>query len=127
MVVRPGTLIGSLVTVLVAGVCGLCRVYADESSEWSQGAAKANPSGITKEGAERLPPVLPGQEVQDSAGNRMKVWSSSGGVPVAPAPEPFEATTSLSGGGRLDPSKVGVIVDNRALPRELGGARNPPN
>lgn len=56
----------------------------------------------------RLPPVLPGEEVNDD-GNKMRVWSSAGGVPVSPAPEPFKKTT-----GTLDLSNgATVIMDNR--------------
>ena len=56
----------------------------------------------------RLPPVLPGEEVNDD-GNKMKVWSSAGGVPVSPAPEPFKKQD-----GRVDLSNgTTVILDGR--------------
>lgn len=37
----------------------------------------------------RLPPVLPGERMNDS-GHEVRVWSSSGPVPVSQAPEPFK-------------------------------------
>lgn len=51
----------------------------------------------------RLPPVLPGEEVKDS-GKKMKVWSTSGPVPVAQPPEPWKGTI---------PPGLGIIVDQR--------------
>ncbi|MCB0338567.1 MAG: hypothetical protein KDD53_03135 [Bdellovibrionales bacterium] len=37
----------------------------------------------------RLPPVLAGEDINDS-GKRKRVWSTSGSVPVADAPEPYK-------------------------------------
>ena len=58
----------------------------------------------------RLPPVLPGEQVNDS-GRKMKVWSTAGPVPVSSAPpEPYQEnqirnTERIMGGG--------VIIDRR--------------
>ena len=57
----------------------------------------------------RLPPVLPGEEVSDGK-ETMKVWSSSGPVPVGDAPEPWKNDFSRHHGGGQG---VGVIVDKR--------------
>ena len=66
----------------------------------------------------RLPPVLPGEEVSDGK-NKMKVWSSSGPVPVGRAPEPW----ADPGKTRISP-EVGVVIDQRdSLPRTGSGTR----
>ncbi|MCB9029743.1 MAG: hypothetical protein H6619_01715 [Deltaproteobacteria bacterium] len=57
----------------------------------------------------RLPPVVPGEQLVRN-GRKVKVWSTSGPVPVSPAPRPFdtgnqEAQELLKNGG--------VIVDTR--------------
>ena len=66
----------------------------------------------------RLPPVLPGEEVSDGK-NKMKVWSSSGPVPVGRAPEPW----AEPGKTRISP-EVGVVIDQReALPRNGASSR----
>ena len=54
----------------------------------------------------RLPPVLPGEEITKD-GKTMKVWSSSGPVVVADAPEPWRTPAQQL------PSGIGVIVDQR--------------
>lgn len=51
----------------------------------------------------RLPPVLPGEEINDS-GRKTKVWSTSGPVPVGQAPEPWRKRS-------ID--DIDVIVDDR--------------
>lgn len=53
----------------------------------------------------RLPPVLPGEEVNDS-GKRMKVWSTTGGVPVSGAPE-------VGGHPHRRVKDIDVIIDGR--------------
>jgi hypothetical protein len=58
----------------------------------------------------RLPPTLPGEEIE-TGGGKIKVWSSSGAVSSGDAPEPGERARHereqiLNGG-------VGVIVDQR--------------
>lgn len=49
--------------------------------------------------------LLPGETVVTPTGQRIKVWSTKGPVPVSRAPEPF----AEKDGGL--PSGVGVIVD----------------
>lgn len=62
----------------------------------------------------RLPPVLPGEVVNDS-GKKTKVWSTSGPVPVAEAPEPWKErrrnhALEVTEDGQ---GNIGVIVDRR--------------
>jgi len=61
----------------------------------------------TRQYNERLPPVLPGEEVVTETGQKMRVWSSAGPVPVNPQPTSQPLPDSRSVGG------VGVIVDSR--------------
>ena len=59
----------------------------------------------------RLPPVIPGQKIEVS-GQKMRVWSTSGPVPVSPVPRPPRNTpdTGRIQGGNGD---ISVIVDRR--------------
>jgi len=75
----------------------------------------ARPEGVATPGSDasfdkRLPPVLPGEEVSDGK-NRMKMWSTSGPVPVAPAPEPWKESDEVR--NKILGSGIGVIVDQR--------------
>ena len=67
---------------------------------------KGNPT--TRQYNDRLPPILPGEQVVTETGQKMHVWSSSGPVPVNPLPTPQQLPSGLGGAG------VGVIVDGRA-------------
>lgn len=80
----------------------------------SVGADSGNPRPVLTPGSDasfdkRLPPVLPGEEVSDGK-ETMKVWSSSGPVPVGEAPElaSGNAGSLYRGDQHLD-----VIVDRR--------------
>ena len=55
----------------------------------------------------RLPAVMPGEEIVTETGQKMKVWSSAGPVPVNPQPTPQSLPGGANGAG------VGVIVDTR--------------
>lgn len=71
------------------------------------------PTPSSKQYDKRLPPVLPGEEIVTESGQRMRVWSSSGPVPINPPPPPQQL-----GGG------VPVIVDGRGpYPPFPGGGR----
>jgi hypothetical protein len=62
----------------------------------------------------RLPPVLPGEEVS-VGGKRMRLWSTSGPVPVSPAAQ-APAAAQVPGEGlapNVDLGGLGVIVDQR--------------
>lgn len=63
----------------------------------------------------RLPPVYPGEEVSDGK-KTIKVWSTSGPVPVnrpAAAPQPFDQNVQGTG-------PISVIVDERGRSRGDG-------
>jgi len=87
---------------------------ADEAGQGGEWQMKQNAQPVLTPGSDasfdkRLPPVFPGEEVSDGK-KTMKVWSSSGPVPVAEPPEPWrgarqEDLNSMGG--------VGVIVDQR--------------
>ncbi len=55
---------------------------------------------------------LPGEEVVSPTGQRMKVWSTEGPVPVSRAPEPFE-----------DREKTVINDENVIIDAEVGGGR----
>jgi hypothetical protein len=59
----------------------------------------------TRQYNDRLPPVMPGEEIVTETGQKMKTWSSAGPVPVNRRPPP-QALSNGTGG-------VGVIVDGR--------------
>ncbi len=60
----------------------------------------------------RLPPVIPGEEIQHN-GRKMKVWSTSGEVPVGQVPQPPQPPVA-PGNNYGQPNLGGVIVDNRS-------------
>lgn len=61
----------------------------------------------------RLPPVIPGEEIRHN-GRRTKVWSTSGPVPVGQVPQapPAPGVGAQTNYGL--PANMGIIVDNRA-------------
>jgi hypothetical protein len=69
----------------------------------------------TRQYNNRLPPVIPGEEIVTETGQKMRVWSSAGPVPVNPRP------TSQTYNGTL-PS---VIVDGRGYPGNHPGPDHP--
>ncbi|RIL09231.1 MAG: hypothetical protein DCC75_07025 [Proteobacteria bacterium] len=102
--------------VTICFVACSVQVLADgqnSNSDWVQQAPKRAVSDAAFD--KRLPPVFPGEEVSDGD-KKIKVWSSSGPVPVGPAPEPFDGCSASGGlgceGGRIPPG-TGVIVDQR--------------
>lgn len=64
---------------------------------------------------------LPGEEVVTPTGQKLKVWSTEGPVPVSKAPEPFSdpAKTQL-------PPNAHVIVDEALIRDRLNGCAVPP-
>ncbi len=64
------------------------------------------PSSLSNDG-NRLPRVLPGEEVETASGKRMKVWTTEGPVAVAPAPEPFRLPRH-----ELNPENLQIYVDD---------------
>jgi hypothetical protein len=79
--------------------------WADQSE--SGDTAPQGDKLTTRQYNNRLPPVLPGEEVVTETGQKMRVWSSSGPVPVNPRPTP----QVLNGNGNN--GFGGVIVDGR--------------
>lgn len=63
----------------------------------------------------RLPPVIPGEEVEDMHKKTSKVWSTSGPVPVHEAPQAPRAAQGANGVGN-----IGVVVDGRDLVPQRG-------
>jgi len=51
---------------------------------------------------------LPGEEVVSPTGQKMKIWSTEGPVPVSPPPQPFDDPSK----GYLPPG-ANVVLDNR--------------
>jgi hypothetical protein len=92
--------------IAVTTLChaNLCFADRDEDGQGDQEQA-LRPS--IKQYDPRLPPVLPGEEVVTEQGQKMRVWSSAGPVPVNPQPTP----QSLQGLGL-----GGVIIDGRVPP-----------
>ena len=71
-------------------------------------APDSNDKPTTRQDDDRLPPVLPGEEVVTQTGQKMRVWSSAGPVPVNAQPTP----QTLGGDGYGGPA---VIVDGRGF------------
>lgn len=82
--------------------------FADGTSR-SDGS-KSDKSSANYKKAEQL---LPGEEVVTPTGKKMRVWSTTGPVPVSAAPEPFEK------GQKVNIDDVNVIV------RSPGDIRTP--
>lgn len=80
---------------------------ADEAG-LEQAAGTYTPT--SKQYDKRLPPVLPGEVVVTEEGQKMRVWSSSGPVPVNPRPTP----QTYNGG------MPGLILDGRGGPQQPG-------
>ncbi len=91
--------------LLSALVCsGAPSAHADSSAGPAVQGADPTPTG--KQYDKRLPPVLPGEEIVTEGGRKMRVWSSSGPVPVNPPQQPQQ----FYGGA------PGVILDGRGYP-----------
>jgi hypothetical protein len=103
--------------LLIVGLLLLATpVLADEDqvpadSQESMGNADSTDVGADASRADkRLPPVFPGEEIHDGK-NRMKVWSTTGNVPVSQPPEPWNNNQADRIGGQ---GLGGVIVDDRS-------------
>jgi hypothetical protein len=118
----------SSVLVVFAGVAGVtCAISSALADEAGSGALPVPLQDTQKLGAQRLggtskqydprlPPVLPGELIVTEEGERMRVWSSSGPVPVNPPPQPQAFGTAGS--------IPGVLVDARSR-RDADGAPPP--
>lgn len=91
--------------VFLAAVGGVLTTGPDVAMADGEPAAAATPNQASDASFDkRLPPVLPGERVSDD-GHTMRVWSTTGPVPVASAPEVSAPQKSIELGG--------VIVDER--------------
>lgn len=86
-----------------------------ENHEWAAPSQVAPKKDSARINDPRLPPLLPGEEV-NAGGNTIRMWTTSGPVPVSEAPEPFAAPSAPRLGTHHDQSElgdIGVIVDQR--------------
>lgn len=99
----PLTVIISLVQIVaVVGVWRVERAHADGNASANQPQYRRP---TTRQYDDRLPPVMPGEEIVTETGQKMKTWTSAGPVPVNRRPPP----QALGNGSGLG----GVIVDTR--------------
>ena len=103
------------VIILLTPTCVLADAYYVEEYEMKskpdQIDLKPGESGADASHDKRLPPVYPGEVVQDS-GRKLKVWSTSGPVPVN---NPPKAPVAGQPGNTdvINPKEISVIVDQR--------------
>lgn len=97
-----------MAVVLVAACAGTLEcAYGDgkSTSESSSGNPQGYRKPTTRQYNDRLPPVIPGEEIVTETGQKIKTWSSAGPVPVNRQP-PQQVVGNGTGG-------IGVIVDGR--------------
>lgn len=114
--IRPPLKCCAVVYTLVVA-CTVIPVTKASADGKADGGGAVNPT--TRQNDQRLPPVLPGEEIVTETGQKMRVWSSSGPVPVNPQPTPQPLPSGFGGAG------VGVIVDGRVHPGHQGGQQPP--
>lgn len=109
MKVRFGIICVWLLTLLC---CTLTLAFGDQADGGDDAGVTApgQDEPTTRQDDDRLPPVLPGEEVVTQTGQKMRVWSSAGPVPVnqQPTPQPW-------GGGGYGYGGPAVIVDGRGF------------
>jgi len=98
-----------LLILLMAILTGPAR--ADEDIRDSN----RKPPPAQRERDDRLPPVLPGEDIRIGSGRKMKVWTTAGPVPVAEPPEPWK-NGGRRGKGRAAAEDISVIIDGRRTP-----------
>jgi hypothetical protein len=108
---------GAPIAAIFALFCFFGSAHADQI-ENSQGL---KPPGVQMEDVAtagsaagfdtRLPPVIPGEDIVHN-GRKMKVWSSSGPVPVGSVPVAPQAPSQQA----TDAQNFAVIVDSRGQP-----------
>ncbi len=83
-----------IVVVLCAGVAFADGVAEEEMSQDSASEEKSadtsQPRDVSSKNFDKTKRFLPGEEVVSPTGQKTKVWSTKGPVPVSRAPEPFE-------------------------------------
>lgn len=103
----PCKLLGSLLLLNGLLFLGSVSAFGDGEVVEADHAAIRLHTPTTRQYNDRLPPVLPGEEIVTETGQKMRVWSSAGPVPVNPQPTAQPLPDGRSVGG------VGVIVDSR--------------
>ena len=98
--------------ILIAVLASLSAVTAGAQADDSMGESLPSDQQLDapskKQYDPRLPPVLPGEEITTESGKKMRVWSSSGPVPInQPTPPQYP------GGGYGYGGWPPVIVDER--------------
>lgn len=93
---------------LLAALVATCGVTFADQGDTGSDNADTNDKPTTRQDDDRLPPVLPGEEVVTQTGQKMRVWSSAGPVPVNQQPTP--QTFNGNGYGGAD-----IIVDGRGF------------
>jgi hypothetical protein len=97
-----------LITLTIAAHVAVMHVASHAIADGNPPRGQQPPQGATtRQYNDRLPPVMPGEEIVTETGQRMRVWSSAGPVPVNPQPTPQPLPGGVGGGG------VGVILDGR--------------
>lgn len=99
-------LLPSLFIVASAVFSPLWSAYADGPLPPGPNTAQVE-RPTTRQYDKRLPPVMPGEEIVTETGQRMRVWSSAGPVPINPPPTP----QTLNGNGTGNAPSV--IIDGR--------------
>lgn len=82
-------------------------------------AALAQPENKASANFNKTEKFLPGEEVVTPTGQKMKVWSTEGPVPVSPPPQPFQNPADQS----LNHSQI--LIDAGALQRNQQTAPAP--
>lgn len=91
-----------LFAILLAGSQAALADQAGDGSPASNSPTTSNPT--TRQNDPRLPPVMPGEEIVTETGQKMRVWSSAGPVPVNPQPTAQQFNNGYGGG---------IIIDGR--------------
>jgi hypothetical protein len=103
----------SLVLVALVALFGFGAIASVRADQVQEDQAKPQ-EPTTRQYNNRLPPVIPGEEIVTETGQKMRVWSSAGPVPVNPRPTPQTFN------GNNFPA---VIVDGRGYQGNHGGPR----
>lgn len=122
LIIRRSIYLLSLSLLLI---CSISLADGGNREDWAAPQNKEVSKSSVNDGSDasfdkRLPPVFPGEEVRDN-GKKIKVWSTSGPVPVSPPPQPFDTYN-----GRQLPSGTGVIVDRRREDTNSSASRSLP-
>lgn len=84
-------------------------VASDPSPPSRESSKDVADTGSAASFDKRLPPVIPGEQIQHN-GRKMRVWSTSGEVPVGQVAQPPQAPAN---GQQSVLPNVGIIVDQR--------------